>query len=341
VRGDRYRKKAAREELWKGESHSAYWYGKRGGIHINSVRKSVYTALITAEKTSRQRGVFKSHVSVEDFDLDGTNEYLCHGNELNLYIHQIGATVFELDYFANPWNYLDTFTRSPDNHDDRLENKIPIDHYPRKAFVDHFFSSKERIENFENMNYSELGVFLNVPYDVKECRRDNLDLSFSVNGDITLDGRSYPVYLEKRYRLKRASVLVDYSIKNIGDRTLAVRFAPEMNLSFSENDDTSLGLSVRNSEGEPKNVGLERLREAGATGFFAVDKMNSVTVQGEWDKEGELWILPVEAAWLDREGRHVGYESTCFLPVWPISLRPETDWKTSIQLSFLKGTQKR
>lgn len=336
VRGDRYRKKAAREELWKGESHSAYWYGKHGGIHINSIRKAVYSALIAAEKTSRQRGVFKSHVSVEDFDLDGTNEYLCHGNDLNMYIHRLGGMVFELDYIAKPWNYLDTFTRSPENYDERLDKERVVDRYPRKAFVDHFFSTKERIESFANMKYSELGDFLNLPYAVKECRKDSLDLRFSAHGRVTVGGKPHPLCLEKRFRLKRASVIVDYTLKNTGKETLTLCFAPEINLSFSDNVDSCLGMSVQKAAGKLKEIDLGRRSEAGATGFQAKDKTNGVTVQGEWGRESSLWVLPVEAAWFDREGPHLGYESTCFLPVWDLSLPPENDWTISIQLAFQK-----
>ncbi len=45
IRGDRARKKAAREELWRGEGHSALWHGKFGGIYENRLRKASYRRL--------------------------------------------------------------------------------------------------------------------------------------------------------------------------------------------------------------------------------------------------------------------------------------------------------
>ncbi len=35
VRGDRYKKRAAQNELWKGQCHHAYWHGARGGVYSN------------------------------------------------------------------------------------------------------------------------------------------------------------------------------------------------------------------------------------------------------------------------------------------------------------------
>ncbi len=334
IRGDKYGKKAAREELWKGEDHSAYWHGKRGGVYLNPTRKAVYSALIAAEKASRQRGVFRSHVSAEDFDLDGRPEYLFHGNELNMYVHRKGGMIFELDYIATPWNYLDTFTRQPEKYDDLLESRSIADPYPRKSFLDHFFASSEKLKDFQTMTYSELGEFLHLPYDAKECRKEHLDLLFSARGKVVTGGKIHPVYIEKRYRMKRGSILVDYSIKNEGPKLLSVCFSPEVNLSFPGIDENCLSLSIQKKAAAAREIPHGEARETGAVGFTAVDKKNSVTIQAEWDTECELWMLPVNAVWLDGEGSHSGYQSTCFLPVWPLSLAQDGIWNASIQLSF-------
>ena len=245
--------------------------------------------------------------------------------------------LFELDYMANPWNYLDTLTRGSESYDDLLDSRRISDLYPRKSFLDHFFASNETIENFKNMTYAELGEFLHLPYDEKECRREHLDLMLTARGKVTTGGKAHPVNLEKRYRMKRGTILVDYSIKNEGVTSLSVRFSPEVNLSFPGIDDASLSLSIQGEGKTSTGVTHTTVRDTSVAGFTAMDKKNSVTIQCGWDRVCDLWILPVDAEWLDREGRHRGNQSTCFLPVWPLSLEPDGVWKTSIQLSFSRS----
>ncbi|MBT3271778.1 MAG: DUF1926 domain-containing protein, partial [Spirochaetales bacterium] len=334
IRGDKSLKKAAREELWRGEDHSAYWHGKRGGIYSNPIRKAAYCSLISAEKMSRQRGVFRSHISTEDFDMDGLTEYLYHGNELNMYVHRNGGMAFELDYLSRPWNYLDTFTRKREYFQEIIDGGQVADPYPRKAFLDHFMRKDEQISNFDRMTHSELGNFLTMPYDVKECRRDHMELVFAADGLVGKNGSRIPVSIEKRYRMKRNSIVVEYGITNRGTAPVEECFGSEINLSFASMDELQLSIQKKDSE---KSIKSRLLNAGGTVGFSAADQKNKVLVQGNFAEETELWIVPVEAVWLEQNGRNRGYQSTCFLPRWSINLNPGELWKTSIALSFTKN----
>ena len=108
VRGDKYKKKAAQNELWKGQSHHAYWNGATGGIYENALRKAVYRSLIEAEKITRATEIFAPSILSVDYDMDNRIEYLYQGSELNAYIHTRGGALFELDFLPASWNYLDT-----------------------------------------------------------------------------------------------------------------------------------------------------------------------------------------------------------------------------------------
>ncbi|HVO39482.1 MAG TPA: alpha-amylase/4-alpha-glucanotransferase domain-containing protein, partial [Spirochaetia bacterium] len=111
VRGDRYKKKAAQNELWKGQCNHAYWQGGRGRIYENTLRKAVYHALIEAEKITRATEIFAPSIISVDFDMDNSTEYLYQGSELNAYIHTRGGALFELDFLPASWNYLDTMAQ--------------------------------------------------------------------------------------------------------------------------------------------------------------------------------------------------------------------------------------
>ncbi|MDR0301663.1 MAG: DUF1925 domain-containing protein, partial [Treponema sp.] len=105
LKGDKYRKQNAREELWKSQDSCLFTPG--GGFLRHELRKAAYSSLLRAEKLSREKGKFISSLIQHDFDLDGVKEYLFQDARINCYIQQKGASVFELDYLPKDWNYLD------------------------------------------------------------------------------------------------------------------------------------------------------------------------------------------------------------------------------------------
>ena len=147
VRGDKYKKKAAQNELWKGQSHHAYWNGGSGGIYENELRKAVYRSLIEAEKITRATEIFAPSILSVDYDMDNRIEYLYQGSELNAYIHSLGGALFELDFLPASWNYLDTMIDREGQM--ARESTDASRSYERKAFLDHFFSPGARIDEFQ------------------------------------------------------------------------------------------------------------------------------------------------------------------------------------------------
>ena len=162
VRGDKYRKKASKEELWKGQNHSPFWHGPSRGIYNIQLRHSAYRFLIEAEKTTREKGIFIPALMPMDFDLDGMQEYLYQGHSLNAYCHLKGGSLIELDYLPSSWNYLNTLCR----HRDGTGNGNKRDSYLRKAFHDHFLGDVD-LDAFRKGDYEEEGDFLGGYYDVQ------------------------------------------------------------------------------------------------------------------------------------------------------------------------------
>ena len=339
IRNDKSRKKAAREELWKGESHSAYWHGKTGGIHLNHVRKAVYSALILAEKTARQNGVFKNHISIEDFDMDGREEYLCQGSEINAYFHRQGGVLFELDFLPKSWNYLDIFSRHRELYQNKLDNSHAFDWYQRRAFVDHFFHRTDDIGTFSAMTYRELGDFVLKPYEVKDCRRDHLNLVFAAKGTVENDGVISPVHIEKKCELTKNCVSVLYTITNLDTKKLQVIFGSEVNLSFASPEQDSLSLSVTKNESQVTVYdpvsSQKNIRE-----FRALDIANGVEIKMEMDVAGTLWILPLETSWYSNEGQQSGYQNTCFVPHWNVSIEPGVKWQVALRLTLANAKKR-
>ncbi|GAF81702.1 unnamed protein product, partial [marine sediment metagenome] len=169
IRGDKYKKQDAKNELWKGQFNAVYWHGRFGGVYTNHLRKSAYRSFIEAEKIARRSEIFMPSIISTDFDMDGREEFLYQGKVYNAYIHRLGGSAFELDYLPASWNYLDTMARWPESfHQDKLAG---CDWYWRRSFLDHFFSPDADIDAFDRMEYTELGDFLNQPFEPVDLKR--------------------------------------------------------------------------------------------------------------------------------------------------------------------------
>jgi hypothetical protein len=115
VRGDRYRKKSALEELWRAQSRDTFTQWKDGGWKNYEGRTSAYSSLIAAEKIARSTDVNELLVTPSDFDMDGVQEYLSHGKNNYIYLDTKGGQIIEWDWVPQPWNFLNAYI--PDRED--------------------------------------------------------------------------------------------------------------------------------------------------------------------------------------------------------------------------------
>ncbi|MDR1178247.1 MAG: DUF1925 domain-containing protein, partial [Spirochaetaceae bacterium] len=133
LRGDKSRKRTAREELWKAQGADVFCHSGNGGLYSSGIRKAVYRSLLGAERITRERGDFIPSLQAFDFDLDGEKEFLFQSRNVNGYVKAGGAVLFELDYLPKAWNYLDTLSR---RREDYVEEDTVLDSGRRSAFMD-------------------------------------------------------------------------------------------------------------------------------------------------------------------------------------------------------------
>lgn len=333
IRGDRYKKKAAREELWKSECHEAYWHGKKGGIYQHNLRKAVYASLIEAEKATRERGIFKPYVSNEDFNMDGLEEHLFKGNDINMYVQRLGGMVFELDYLPKAWNYLDTFTRGKEMYHEYQNGDFQVDRYPRKAFIDHILPLKEKCTAFQSLSFKELGNCLSTLYTVLDCKRDQMELALGADCYFEKQGSRRSVSLKKTYSMKGKSISVSYSLVNSSIGPISICFGSEINLSFLSNSEKHLSLSV-NTNRDGSISGIKPAEAENVSRLVCVDKNKRLEIVFSFSKPCRLWSFPVEASWISNGGFESGYQYSCFLPSWDLLIAPEEEWTLSIKLQF-------
>jgi len=328
LRGDKYRKRAAREDLWKAQGCDGFWHIAEGGIYRNRVRKSIYRALIDAEKITREKGVFIPSVIAVDINLDGEREFLLQGAELNAYVKIKGGSLFELDYLAKSWNYLDTMGRRRESY---IEGDQIVDELPRAAFVDRLLHPDISLTDAVANNFPYSRTCAVERYNEVATDRVHQELTLQKAADFS--GPFGSIEIRKKYILKKNLITVNYSLTNRGDRPERFNFAPEIDLSFADDAPESQRVGiVSNSVLSASDLSIFEHR--GIEELVLEDLENEVSVSLVSTGPFDLWLIPIKTTC--RIGALVGdhYQSTCCMPVRPVILAPGESWETRFSLRF-------
>jgi alpha-amylase len=331
VRGDKYKKKAAQNELWKGQCGFAYWHGRSGGIYDNQLRKAVYHSLIEAEKITRATEIFAPSIISVDYDMDAIIEYLYQGSDLNAYIHSRGGSLFELDFLPASWNYLDTMV------DRELTEKAAgggPDVYQRKAFIDHFYTDQGTVGDFGAGSLPDTGDFVDGAYEPLEINRTLPELLMRRDG--TVCGKEGPqqVRVEKRFVFRPRSIDVYYRLTNLGTVRLTTRFAVEINLSLAMRS-ADCGRLFLLDEDRKKEIGSDMAEIEGVQGLLVHDVRNEVSITLSSARSFRYWNVPIETP-AASAGDPFVFQSHCFLPLWDLSLEPGDVWENHMSMGFEK-----
>lgn len=192
IRSDRSRKKSAREELWKGQNNYAYWPGSVNGIQNVETRIKAYNSLIEAEKLSREKGIFDSSIMLTDFDMDGQNECIFQGQNINAYIHNFGGCMFELDFLQKPWNYINTFIQ---------DRSRKISRNSDYSFIDYFFSNEENLEDYSKNDIKLFSDFHQSNYTIENFDKEHQEITYRCSGIVKKRNQSWDLIIIKNSNL--------------------------------------------------------------------------------------------------------------------------------------------
>lgn len=317
VRGDKYRKMTAREELWRGQSHFAYWHNRFGGVYRSSLRKATYAALIEAEKTTRERGIFIPAVSRVDVDLDGNDEILYQGNEINAYIHRVGGCVFELDYLARNWNYLDTFQRRPEVFHDETTEAAGYDRWQRQAFVDHLLVPGQSVEDFARGSREQLCNLTDLVYELESIDKDHNEVTLV--GTCRNDATLAQAVIRKTYRFVKSRIDVEYALSNTGMERIDAELAVETNLSFRSLEAGDLRIHMRQGR-QRTEISPDTTAAESVSDLQFLDLVNNSTVTINPSDRPHMWSFPVEAVGILWNRLNWFYQANCVVVRWPLQI---------------------
>lgn len=223
VRGDRERRRAARDDLWRGQCGHAYWNRPGGGISARRTRDAAYESLLRAEVRARDETSFLPSVICTDYDMDGATELLYHGRLYNAYVHTAGGMLFELDYLPGSFNFMNTLSRTGD------PGSESPDPYLRRGFLDHFLASAPTVNDHVN-GFTRASSSAAEQYVVQSFENDRLTLICrGVSIPTTGAATAISADLYKSYRFRARSLEVRYDI--VASSDIDVWLGVETNLS--------------------------------------------------------------------------------------------------------------
>ncbi len=224
-RGDKSRKKSAREFLWQAQNSSAFLFIEGRGIkQYHSLLETAFRHLLQAEKMVRENtasGISESSISF-DYDMDGMKEYLFHQNGFNAFISASGGILFELDVLFSNRNYCNTIQRIK-------KYDCVTDAYPKKMFIDHFIEP-DSFQKFLQDASQTSPVFSQIQY--AEVSFDSYKREVQLKATALYGLLQQPVSLKKIYSLSNNGIRVQYIIKNKSPLPLKAKFAVESNISI-------------------------------------------------------------------------------------------------------------
>lgn len=309
LRGDKARKKAAIEELWKAQCGDAYWSARGWGIESPGVREAAYRSLIEAELTTRRKGSFATGILRTDMDFDGLKEYIFRGNELNAYVHPRGAALVELDALKARRNLSNLYVDSQDAGTAR-----------RACFVDRLYADDPG-PGIANAPWAgDLAYFSGHLYDETVPGVEPPSIAFSRDGMVELGGSNRPLSMVKRFVFARKAVHVSYELRNSSSQPLRAWLAVENNLTLGPESGVTIHVDGREVEG-------------GSSGFH-VGSASRLSLHGTGPLAAASIACAAPAAiGLAAIGVDVrqGFAMTA---AWGLQLAPDESWKNEIVLSI-------
>jgi len=309
LRGDKARKKNAREELWR--SQSGTFYGPEmdnpeGCERSVSLRNRAYKHLLLAEKSTRLRGVFSPSIVSFDFDMDGMKEWLCQLETLNMYAHLQGGRLFEIDHFRTNRNFVDICRRHGG------------------FFVDHFLDRDEVAALRDGNRIPGSPVFADRLYQDVSVDSSKLEMQFRANG--LFGPLQQPISLKKNYAFRNEGVQVQYILKNESPLNLAGSFATSVDLAVTETRGNPPAVSLYTGENRFEgpveslvrdDVEWIRIDDGETRSRFTLEPNENafVTLVPYRSTEGTLVALRLYLHWNVELGPNYETEKTVFLKI--------------------------
>lgn len=323
VRGDKAKKNAALEYLWRAEDACLL---DIEGNHTNErsdLLQTAYRNILLAEKQTRTQGLFSTSLINYDIDMDGAKEFLFQKDDMNFYVHNVGARVFELDIFSVYKNYT------------YIGGELSL-------FEDHLIS-KQDLKSLERDGYAaicENSVFANNFYQDDVQSKIKMQVHFETRG--VMKTKCIEVSLQKFYQLTDSGVQVQYFLKNESHINLVANFMVSISLAFDVASKKKSKLSVCSQE-VMQEIAIEDFASACTTSYVSWVQLEGVEGKMkfmiELNEQANMMTCPIYKQ--NAEHRCENIIGVRLLFYWPIKLKPSRDTEKMVFFKVLDIKKKR
>ena len=325
-RGDKIRKKSAREFLWKAQSQDSYWFLGDAGIGCKETRGNAYKNLITSEKIVREtsKSLTDSALSF-DYDMDGRKEYIIHQNDYNAFVSQCGGMIFELDLLSNTKNYCDTMCRIS-------EFDGVTDSYPKRLFLDHLISF-ENFDNFTKDFSNTSAVFSQIVYT--EHNFDRVRKELQLTATALLGVLQQPVTLKKKFLFTQNGIQVQYILKNDSPLPLKCYFAVESNLCLSGTSNEEQLIEIISADNKEQSCPDQiYIRQDGVSLVQFTDIPNKNVFVFQPNEDAGICIQPLYISRPVNQKTEKRYQATTSSFFWKVDIPPAYELEKTLFLGI-------
>ena len=287
--GDKARKKAARETLWKAQRGEIFVCSPEGVFPGGNERQKVYKSLTEAEKYIRESTEFSESVTSYDYDGDGQNEYVCRMEKYTACVTRISGALKELNVIQSLINYADNLSRI------KKFDKID-DNFERGLFMDYLFTPEE-FAQYKSDFVSENKVFGGLLF--KEIGFNGIKNEIKLKALSSFSSIDLPVSLRKNYTANSNGCMVQYILKNEGPIPIRGNFVVESDFAqtdFSSADSLSYKIDFVSGEEKlaPDLRSIEKPFVFDEVSFLQItDAINNTAFVFEPNEDAQIICMPI------------------------------------------------
>ncbi|MGH9344483.1 MAG: alpha-amylase/4-alpha-glucanotransferase domain-containing protein [Terriglobia bacterium] len=342
----------AEEHILASQCNDAYWHGVFGGLYAPHLRSAIEQRLIQAELIldSIDPAGAGTHITVEDFDVDGCEELLVSSPDAGIVIRPAdGGTISSLRSKAASVELINSLARRPEAYHRLVRQKaehrtitgqpvsiqdqtggkeadlaalLQYDRYERHAFRTYLFSQQKAWRDFEDLRLEECAELAQGRWHVMETSGAPCCIKLQKSVEIPANGRALVVEAAKSFSMQGNGGVWELdcqhtlSTDGLAAEPWALGVELVLNLLAPDNPDRYFRTGDKRHQ-----IGFKG--ELHGRELALVDKWQRLEITMTVPSVARWWITPIETISQSESGFERIYQGSAILAVWNISLGPD------------------
>ncbi|MEE8432748.1 MAG: alpha-amylase/4-alpha-glucanotransferase domain-containing protein, partial [Candidatus Desulfatibia sp.] len=209
--------------------------------------------------------------------------------------------------------------------DENLDKKLVFDRYPRRSFLDHFYSKMPGVEDMRAEKATDISGLTEARYETVSAKegKNQATLVFAARGTVGANEKKVKVQKKFKVSSKKPEVRCEYILEKLGGGKLDFVFGVEWNFTLLAEDSPDRYITLdgkkyaMNSVGEDSGVDKWSITDEWFRFGAAFKSSNPVT----------LLHFPVETVSQSEDGFQSNYQGTAFIALQRFRFPPKESSK--------------